>query len=203
MTKRILLDIDDTLVSFSDMFCERWNRYVSSLNNDYKKFKVSIDDITEYDLMTSLNNFYLSKNISTITLRPYFLNCMQQICDDRDFYKNPYYTLEYERIIKYLSNLKEDCKIVLYTKVLSYDMIISKCNFLNENKVLNSLIDEVIFQYEKNKQEPKSYNYDIIIDDAPHNIKYFLENNPNGKVLMPLRQFNKHCLEWSKRIEII
>lgn len=39
-----------------------------------------------------------------------------------------------------------------------------------------------------------------IIDDSPKNIEYFLNNNKDGKVYMPLKPFNKHLHNSDKRI---
>lgn len=199
---KILVDFDDTLISFSEMFCDRWNILISQNRfNSFKEYKITLDDITDYNLLTSLRRFYSSKGISTDILQSLFSECIEYIKNDEHFYDNPYLTPEYFKIFDFLQRQSESTKITLHTKVLSLQMIQSKINYIKGNKDFK-IFDEIIFQYEKNLQEPKNYNYDIMIDDAPNNIKHFLEYNLDGKVWMPLRSFNKHLKQYP-RLSII
>ena len=69
-------------------------------------------------------------------------------------------------------------------------MSMSKLAFFKNDKRFE-IFDEIILDMERGEHSPKPYNYDIMIDDAPHNIEYYLENNKEGLVYMPMRPWNE------------
>ena len=200
-----MVDLDDTLVSFSEMFCDRWNRYIRKYAPYFtgSYINVSLKDITEYDLLKSLKQFYQNNGCKdTYFLSSYFENCLKEMFSDESFYNNPYLTPEYHNIFRLLKTTFKDDKLILHTKVSTYEMMISKAKWLNQNNDFK-IFDEVIMDMETSSNHtPKPTYYDVMIDDAPHNIVTFLEKNLNGIVYMPLRPFNKH-LKDNKRIIVL
>lgn len=197
--KQIMVDLDDTLVSFSEMFCDRWNRYVRKYNLKFidtsKPF--SINNITEYNILTSLKQFYNNNMILN-----HYDRCMEEIFEDETFYNNPYLTPEYYKIFNLLNTTFKNDNLILNTKVSTYEMMISKINLFKRMDSFN-IFNQIILDMEKSwYHTPKPTHYDVMIDDAPHNIENYLEKNPNGIVYMPLREFNKH-LKDNKRIIVL
>lgn len=193
--KQVMVDLDDTLVSFSEMFCDRWNRYIRKqapyFSGSY--MNISLKDITEYDLLKSLNQFYQNNGCKgTHSLSSYFEDCLKEIFSDETFYNNPYLTPEYYNIFRLLKTTYKDDKIILHTKASTYEMMISKANLFKKYSDFD-IFDEIIIDMEKGMNHtPKPTFYDVMFDDAPHNIENFLNKNPNGLVYMPVREFNKH-----------
>jgi hypothetical protein len=83
-------------------------------------------------------------------------------------------------------------------------MIVSKTNFIKQcqkEQILDfSIFDKILFELETDNYPKDTRMYDVIIDDSPKNIEYYLNNNKDGKVYMPLKPFNKHLHNSDKRI---
>ena len=192
----VMVDLDDTLVSFSEMFCDRWNRYISQMAQYipfYDRHKtLTLNDITEYNFLESLKKLYKYNN----TVEHHFNKCVEELFADENLYDNPYLTPEFYRIINLLQTDFKNYKKVLNTKVSTPEMMISKAK-LFKNNVYFQLFDEIIVDMEKGmNHSPKPTHYDVMIDDAPTNIKNYLEMNHNGIVYMPVRKFNEYILDW-------
>jgi FMN phosphatase YigB (HAD superfamily) len=190
----VMVDLDDTLVSFSEMFCDAWNRYIRTRAQYFSGANTTftINDITEYSFLNSLHNFY--KN-NKITGREYLDSFVDHFLNEilfvnESLYDNPYLTPEYHKIMKILWNDFKGYKKILHTKVSSPEMMIAKAKLFKANKDFQ-IFDEIILDMERGEHSPKPYNYDVMVDDAPHNIEYYLENNKKGLVYMPVRPWNE------------
>lgn len=201
----VMVDLDDTLVSFSEMFCDAWNRYIrtKALYFSDSCITFTADDITEYSFLNSLRAFYKNKGIkNAMDLEAFIDHFINNILFTNDsLYDNPYLTPEYHKIMKMLWGDFRGYKKILNTKVSSPEMMIAKAKLIKNNKDFE-IFNEIIVDMEKGmNHSPKPTHYDIMIDDSPNNIKHYLEMNHNGKVYMPVRKFNEYILDWDcKRV---
>lgn len=204
--KTIMVDLDDTLVSFSEMFCDTWNRYIRT-NARYftgANHTFTIDDVCEYDFLKSLKKFYENKGVKGLySIDDFYEHCMYNIIFiDDTFYDNPYLTPEFHKIFNMLMKNYKDYKKILHTKISTPEMMIAKAKLFKSNKQFD-IFDEIIVDMEKGMNHtPKPFNYDVMVDDAPHNIDYYLKNNPSGIVYMPLRKYNESFKDMDRVIVI-
>lgn len=181
--KTIMVDLDDTIVAFSEMFVNKCNSLVSKYCDNAERMK--IEDIQEY----SFANAFL-KVFDGLTYTEYE-NFLNEIFEDISLYSSAIYTKESHKIFNLLNLYKrKGYKTILNTKVSTYTMSMSKLAFFKNDKRFE-IFDEIILDMERGEHSPKPYNYDIMIDDAPHNIEYYLENNKEGLVYMPMRPWNE------------
>lgn len=208
--KTIMVDLDDTIVSFTEMFCDRWNQWISlnrclSINPN---LRLRLENIITYNYTDCIYEFYKEKDtlaeyqhISSIVDK--FMN---ELFLDASLYERPYLTADCEKIFNILKNEYHDYHKILHTKNSTLEMIISKSNFIKQSQRYNidvidfSIFDKIIFELETDNYPKDTRMYDVIIDDSPINIDYFLNNNKDGKVYMPLKPFNKHLHNSDKRI---
>ena len=202
----VMVDLDDTLVSFSEMFCDAWNRYIRTRAQYFSGANTTftINDITDYSFLNSLHNFYKNNKITggeyLDSFVEHFLN--EILFVNESLYDNPYLTPEYHKIMKMLWNDFKGYKKILHTKVSSPEMMIAKAKLFKANEDFQ-IFDEIILDMEKGMDHsPKPTHYDVMIDDAPTNIVNYLERNHNGRVYMPLRKFNEHLQDYP-RLEIL
>lgn len=181
--KTIMVDLDDTIVAFSEMFVNKCNSLVSKYYDNPERMKV--EDIKEY----SFANAFL-KAFEGLTYTDYE-NFVNEIFEDVTLYSSAIYTKESHKIFNLLNLYKRDgYKVILNTKVSTYTMSMSKLSFFKNDKRFE-IFDEIILDMERGEHSPKPYNYDVMVDDAPHNIEYYLENNKKGLVYMPVRPWNE------------
>ena len=187
-TKTMMVDLDDTMVSFSEMFVNRVNSIIS-----YGKFpaivdeRLKIEDFQSYEIIDLFKKF---DNYQYLDIEYLCDSICSEIFSDVNFYNNPIFTLELPAIKKLITRYKNEYKIILNTKVSSLEMVISKTKLFKEYALFD-WFDEIIIDYEKGGHTPKNTNYDIMVDDALHNIEYYLEQNKEGIVFMPLRPWNE------------
>lgn len=190
--KTVMVDFDDTLVSFSEMFVNRINSYISK--NKYFPYdrRLKIEDIQNYDFYQGFKTLLDGSRLDSKYL--YNLYC-NYIFDDEHFYDNAIFTPEYFSIMKIIQDYKNrDYKIILNTKCSSTQMIRSKANFIDSNEDFK-IFDEFIIDMEKGAHMPKNTHYNVMIDDAPHNIENYIKENPQGLLYMPLRPWNKQFMD--------
>ena len=181
MQKTLMVDLDDVIVSYSEMFVKKCNRIMEFTYNETEKLDIS--DVVEYD-------FYKAFEKKFPTLREEYNNVLETILTDSSMYIMPIYTKESRNVFDIINMYKNrDYKIILHTKVSTVEMIQSKCSLFKHDPRFN-VFDEIILDWEKGLHSPKPYHYDVIIDDSPYNIQHYLENNPNGEVYMTLRPWN-------------
>lgn len=206
--KTIMVDFDDTIVSLSEMFCDRWNQWVTLNHDDYldTTLRLRLENITQYNYTDSIYEFYKKKD--TLMEYQYISSIVDKFMDkiffDTTFYDNSYLANDCNKIFELLRTDFKDYYKVLHTKNASMNMIISKSNFIKkcqEEKIVDfSIFDKILFELEMNDNPKDTNMYDVIIDDSPKNIEYFLNNNKDGKVYMPLKPFNKHLHNSDTRI---
>lgn len=181
--KKIMVDLDDTIVAFSEMFVNKCNSLVSKYYDIHKRLK--IEDITDYSFMNGFLEVF--DELSQVE----YSRILQEIFSDVTLYQNSIYTRESHTIFNMLERCKrQGYKLILNTKVSTYAMIESKTSLFRADKRFE-MFDEIILDMERGEHSPKSFEYDYMVDDAPHNIEYYLNNNPQGIVYMPLRPWNE------------
>lgn len=200
--KKIMVDLDDTLVSYSEMFINRANSIIGS-KQEFPDLKLSADDIQDYDYEVLFNKvipttefWYSPKSLMNMVTK--------SIYSDELFYLNPVYTKEAKTIFKMIidKRVSEDCFFELNTKVSTTTMVIAKAKLFDKDKRFDYFNNIIIDLDHNSVHSGKRTDYDMIIDDSPYIIKNYLEKNPNGKVLMPLRNWNK-CLVGTPRVEVL
>lgn len=206
--KTIMVDLDDTIVSFSEMFCDRWNQWVTLNHVNYldSSLRLRLEDITEYNFTDSIYKFYKKDYINTDYQCIFFIvdKFMNELFLDTSLYNYPYLTKDCKKIFNMLYNDFKDYHKVLHTKNSTLEMIVSKTNFIKQcqkEQILDfSIFDKILFELETDHYPKDTRLYDVIIDDSPKNIEYYLNNNKDGIVYMPLKPFNKHLHNSDKRI---
>lgn len=184
--KTVMVDLDDTIVAFSEMFVNRTNSIMSSgrfITNE----RFGIDDFQSYDIIDMFKNKMTNPRVSYKTV---YTKICDEIYADETFYKNPIYTKESLKIFKLLDSFKETHNLILNTKISTLEMAVSKSNLFKFDKRFN-VFDRIILDLEKGSHTPKPTDYDIMIDDSPYNIEEYLDKNKTGKIYMPLRPWNK------------
>jgi hypothetical protein len=208
--KTIMVDLDDTIVSFSEMFCDKWNQWVTLNHGNYldSSLRLRLENITQYNYTDCIYEFYKKKD----TLMEYqCISCivdkfMDELFLDTTLYNHAYISKDCEKIFDLLENKYHDYIKVLHTKNSTLEMIVSKTNFIKQcqkyhlNVIDFSVFDKILFELETDNYPKDTRMYDVIIDDSPKNIEYYLNNNKDGKVYMPLKPFNKHLHNSDKRI---
>lgn len=204
--RTVMVDLDDTLIDFTNMFLQRakklfyesHNDYIISnhLSDDVSSNWLTRDDIFNYDYRIVFEEYYkkqfdLDKEIGRKDCEAFLNICF----DDITFYNYVLLTPEFDKIMDYIKEKqKEGYKIILNTKVNSLTMVKSKTNMLESLK-LDTSFDEIIFDVECTiGHSEKPTHYDVMIDDSPKNITNYLNKNEKGIVMMPLRKWNKHLL---------
>lgn len=198
--KSLMIDLDDTLVSFTDMFVHKANKLISR-EILYRHERLNVSDFTTYDLKSGFEKHW--KNMNPANQTAIYNYCFTEIMKDEDLYDDIQLTNDYDKIMDIAQKYKKvGYKIVLNTKVITKEMLMAKSKFIYSNIDLFKHFDNIVLDYETGKIEPKPYYYDIMIDDSPKNIEYYLEKNKNGIVYIPRRCWNKH-LEGHERIHFI
>lgn len=181
--KTVMVDLDDTIVAFSEMFVNKCNAIISR-HFDFKK-RMKVEDIKTYSFLYAFLNVYdkLTEN--------HYYEMLNEIFSDTSFYDNAIYTNESHKIFELLYAYKNmGYKLILNTKVSTFEMSMTKINLFKRDKRFD-LFDEIILDMERGEHSPKPHSYDMMIDDAPQNIENFLEHNKEGLVIMPLRPWNE------------
>ena len=216
--KTIMIDLDDTLIDFTNMFLQRaknlfyegHRNYIISnnLSDEISSNWLTRDDIFNYDYRIVFEQFYENQfGFEKETGRKDCELMLNACFSDINFYNYVILTPEFYRIMDYIKDKREEgYKIILNTKVNSLTMVKSKVNMLESLK-LDASFDEIIFDVECTiGHSEKPTHYDVMIDDSPKNIINYLNQNKKGIVMMPLRRWNKHLLEdltYKSRITII
>lgn len=184
MQKTIMVDLDDIIISFSEMFVRECNKYVRRMYNITDK-ELKIEDIQEYEFKKGFLNVF-----NELSEDDY--ECIEEIIlNDDVLYCMPIYTEESMIVFNLVKHYKDmGYKIILHTKVSTVRMINSKTTLFRQDNRFN-LFDEIILDWERGIHSPKPTHYDVIIDDSPYNIQHYLNNNPYGKVYTTLRPWNK------------
>lgn len=206
--KTIMVDLDDTIVSFSEMFCDRWNQWVTLNHGNYldPSLRLRLEDITKYNYTDCIYELYKKHDENMDYQYVSFIvdKFMNGLFLDTSLYNHPYLTKDCEKIFNLLYNNFKDYHKVLHTKNSTLEMIVSKTNFIKQcqkEQILDfSIFDKILFELETDHFPKDTRLYDVIIDDSPKNIEYYLNNNKDGKVYMPLKPFNKHLHNSDKRI---
>lgn len=198
--KSLMIDLDDTLVSFTDLFVYKANKMISR-EKMYKHERLETSDFTTYDLKSGFEKHW--KNMPPNNQQAIYTHCFNEIMKDEDLYDDIQLSQDYDKIMDIAMKYKRNgYKIVLNTKVITKEMLIAKSKFIHENMNLFQGFDNIVLDYETGVIEPKPYYYDVMIDDSPKNIEYYLEKNKTGMAYMPKRCWNKH-LEGRERIHFI
>lgn len=216
--RTVMVDLDDTLIDFTNMFLQRAKKLFYESHRDYivsnnLSYDVSSnwltrDDIFNYDYRIVFEQYYekqfgFDKETGRKDCEAFLNACF----DDITFYNYVLLTPEFYKVLDYIK-VKQDegYKIILNTKLNSLTMVKSKTNMLESLK-LDKCFDEIIFDVEcRIGHSEKPHHYDIMIDDSPKNITNYLNKNEKGIVMMPLREWNKHLLNdlsYKTRITII
>lgn len=101
-----------------------------------------------------------------------------------------------------------DYKIICHTKVSSEQMRKSKEEMF-DSLLFKNIFDDIVIEYIQGKKvifSTKDYHYDVIVDDSPYVIEDYLKNNKEGKVYLPVTEYNKFLLdkeEYKDRILIL
>lgn len=193
MNYNIMVDLDNTMVNFTQMFFN----YIK----DKFGYKFEENELNTYDFSVLFKSYGLNdviiKNFFTLTY------------NDKNFYKDYYiFTNEYKKIIEILNFYKkQNYEIELHTKCSTDVMVDSKFNFIKDILCKDFQFDIITLELVEGKKiisSTKNTHYDLIIDDSPSIVEYYLDNNDKGKVLLPLRKYNEYLLEkYKNRIEII
>ena len=180
--KEIMVDLDNTLVNFTQMmftFLEENFGYHFEENelDDYDFSKLFYrKGCSKEEIYNFFNSLYKTENLYTDHI---------------------IYTKEYNNIINIINDMRtKGYKIVCHTKVSSKEM--KKSKELMFSSLFENVFDEINIEFIEGKKviyTTKDNHYDYIIDDSPYIIEDYLQNNKIGKVLMPLRTYNKFLLE--------
>jgi len=207
---KVLVDLDDTIVDFSQFFMNKLNEMIITKYSGtfYKKYEslpypFTVDMNIDYDYRVMLRQYLTEYDAQEI-----FEAVLDSLFSDVSLYTKPIFTKEAYKLIEMfrswrINEYKNNVKyiITLHTKVNSYKMIESKGKLFDLYPEIFNIFDRIIIDLE-GVHSAKPTNYDILIDDSPKNIKAFLEKNPSGKVFLPLRQWNKEC-QYNERVEIL
>ena len=193
--KIMMVDLDNTIISFVHPFIKRLNDLFQRgwFENVYKR--VEVNDVKEYEFSE------LFKELGFKDYKKVCKEACEEIAKDVTFYDDPVFMPELNAIVKLMEDNKDEYRIVLNTKVMSLPMMQSKVNFI-KNCSLFDLFDEIIIDYEKGGHTPKDYKCDILIDDAPMNIETFLNSCENGLVYLPLWNYNKKFVN-NERVKVL
>lgn len=192
--KTIMVDLDDTLVSFSEMFVNKCNAIISR-HFDFKK-RLKFEDIKSYSFIDAFLKVY-----DRLSEKHYY-EMLDEMFSDSSLYDNAIYTNESHKIFELLYAYKNmGYKLILNTKVSTFEMSMTKINLFKRDKRFD-IFDEIILDMERGEHSPKPHTYDMMIDDAPQNIENFLEHNKEGIVLMPLRAWNEKYKD-NERVNIL
>ena len=152
--KKIMVDLDDTIVAFSEMFVNKCNSLVSKYYDIHKRLK--IEDITDYSFMNGFLEVF--DELSQVE----YSRILQEIFSDVTLYQNSIYTRESHTIFNMLERCKrQGYKLILNTKVSTYAMIESKTSLFRADKRFE-MFDEIILDMERGEHSPKSFEYDYI-----------------------------------------
>lgn len=186
MQKTMMVDLDDVIISYSEMFVNKCNRIMEYVYNESEK--MDITDVIEYD-------FYKAFEKRFPTMCKEYENVLETVLKDSSLYITPIYTKESKNVFDLVDMYKnKGYKIILHTKVSTLEMINSKCSLFKHDPRFN-IFDEIILDWERGLHSPKPTHYDVIVDDSPYNIQHYLDNNPNGKVYMTLRPWNEKYVD--------
>lgn len=188
----IMVDLDNTLVNFTQMF---FNFIKNKFGYDFNE-----NDLDTYDF-----NVLFKKQINDNIISSFYNELYQYPTFYQEYFK---YTDEYEKITDILNFYKkQNYNIELHTKCSTQIMVESKMKFLEEHIINKISFDLISFDVVKGKEiitSTKNLYYDIIIDDSPFVVEYYLKNNKEGKVYLPVRKYNKFLLEkYPNQIEIL
>ena len=180
--KEIMVDLDNTLVNFTQMMF----KYVE------EKFGYHFEEneLDDYDF----SKLFYKKGCSKEEIYNFFNNLYKE---ENLYIERIIYTKEYNNIINIINDMRmKGYKITCHTKVSSIEMKKSKERMFEI--FFKDIFDEINIEFIEGKRviyTTKDSHYDYIIDDSPYIIEDYLQNNKNGKVLLPLRNYNKFLLE--------
>ena len=189
----IMVDLVNTLVNFTQMFF--------NFIKDNFGYNFNEEDLDTYDF-----NPLFKKQINDKSVICSFFEALYNY---KDFYSNYYIlTKEYKKIVDIISFYKkQNFDIELHTKCSTQIMVESKLRFLEYHITNDICFDFISLELVEGKSiitSTKNIYYDIIIDDSPSVVEYYLENNKTGKVYLPLRKYNSFLLEkYRNRIEVL
>ena len=188
--KEIMVDLDNTLVNFTQMM----------FNYVEEKFGYHFEEneLDDYDF----SKLFYRKGCSKEEIYNFFNNLYKE---ENLYTDHIIYTDEYNTIIDIIDDMRsKGYKIVCHTKVSSEEM--KKSKELMFDSLFENVSDEINIEFIEGKKviyTTKDNHYDYIIDDSPYIIEDYLQNNKIGKVLMPVRTYNKFLLdkhEYKERI---
>lgn len=189
----IMVDLDNTLVNFTQMFFD-------FIKNEFG-YEFKEEDLKTYDFTP----LFKTKINDDKLISDFFYNLYKYPTFYQEYYK---FTNEYNKIVDILSFYKkQNYDIELHTKCSTQIMVESKMKFLEEHIINKICFDLISFDVVKGKEiitSTKNLYYDIIIDDSPFVVEYYLKNNKEGKVYLPVRKYNEFLLEkYPNRIEVL
>ena len=193
MTKEIMVDLDNTLVNFTQML---FNHIEDNFGFIFRE-----EQVLKYDFC----DLFFRMGLNKLTV----INIFNTLYQDETLYTDKCIkTKYYNQIVKLLRKYKKlGYKITCHTKVSSEEMKTSKEKYFKKN--YRNLFDNIIIDLIQGKEiieSTKDHHYDIIIDDSPFVVKNYLNNNPNGTVFLPVTKYNEFLLNdenYSNRIQTL
>ena len=175
----IMVDLDNTLVNFTNMFFK-------FIKNKFG-YEFNENDLETYDFSILFKTKINDENI----IKEFF----DMLYEYSNFYNEYFkYTKEYQKIVDILKFYKkQNYTIELHTKCSTQIMVESKLRFLENHITDDICFDMISLDLVKGKEiitSTKNIYYDFVIDDSPSVVEYYLENNRDGKVYLPLRKYN-------------
>lgn len=180
--KCIMVDLDNTLVNFTGMFFD----YIKD------NFGYDFDDkeLKTYDFVP----FFKLKGLNDDEIRKFFVK----------LYNEPHFYIDYLKLSDEYFNImllldfyrKSGYVVELHTKCSTDVMIESKVELL-KNKIGCDHFDILTLELIKGKEiinSTKKTHYDVIIDDSPSVVEFYLKENENGVVYLPFRNYNAYLL---------
>ena len=181
--REIMIDLDNTLVNFTQML----------FNHIEEKFGYHFEenDVVDYDFSV----LFCKHGCSREEIYKFF----ESIYSDETLYTKQLVLSKYfDKILEYIKIWKDlDYKIVCHTKVSSDQMRKSKEEMF-DRLLFKNVFDNIIIEYIQGKKvifSTKDSHYDIIVDDSPYIIEDYLKNNKEGKVYLPVTEYNKFLLD--------
>ena len=179
---KILLDYDNTICNFSQMMCNKWN----NMGEPLKSHPLYIEDIKYYSLHKCLKE----KGYKDQTIN-FCLSCFWY---EEDLYQKYYIDMPCRNEI--LNKILLDPMlfmghVTLHTMCCSNQMAISKLECIRHDYDLLKRINDIKVDVLIDKTDYiKDTNYDVVIDDNPDFILKFLNDNPEGKAIVPRWCYN-------------
>lgn len=178
MQKTLLLDYDNTICDFVEIFCTHWNKL-------YPDNILKTEDISEYNLY------------NCIIKKGYDISKLEKFWKESNLYQETYFDCKKREDVLYLARwFKENgYYIELNTMCGTEEMVISKTKKLYSDIELLEIADKITITITNNFDlVSKPTFYDVVIDDNPQYIEKYLKEHKNGLAFMPKWIYNKHLI---------